>query len=107
MKTLPLYWQFSCVNPTYFPPLPSIGPDQTCDIGFIAQGCNFILTTAINLFEYKFEIGPNEKMRLEIIALAENAKSKPIHVEIEWDGEWIDNPKEMGKHLTIKKIGQF
>jgi hypothetical protein len=104
---LPLYWQFSCVDPTYFPLLPSIGPKQTCDIGYIEEGSNFVITTPITLPEYKFEVIANGKLRMELIAIAENAKSKPIYIEIAWDGKWIDDPKEMGKHLTLIKVNQF
>ncbi|NLW30917.1 MAG: hypothetical protein GXY77_05605 [Fibrobacter sp.] len=101
------FCSFLRVNPTHFPPLRTIGPDQVCDIGYIEEGNNFKITTEINLPQYQFEMNPNEKIRMELIAVADNSKSKSLYIEIGWDGIWVNDAKGMGDHLSITKTDKF
>jgi hypothetical protein len=49
-------------------------------------------------------IRANERMRVELVAVAENARSEPLRLEISWDGEWRDDPDRMRRHLIIRKV---
>lgn len=35
-------------------------------------------------------VGANERLRVEIVAIAANAQSEPLLTEISWDGAWVD-----------------
>lgn len=47
---------------------------------------------------------PNEKMRVEAIAVADNAESNPVCIEVSWDGLWSDDASQMEKHLVIAEV---
>ena len=47
---------------------------------------------------------PREKMRLQIRAVAENAESEPLWLEIYWDGVWTDDSTSLTQHFQIKEI---
>jgi hypothetical protein len=46
----------------------------------------------------------NQKIQVELIAVAENGKSNQIRVEIAWDGNWSDDTIEMSRNLVVKQI---
>jgi hypothetical protein len=45
-----------------------------------------------------------ERMRIQLVALAENARSNVLGIEISWDGEWDDEAEEMQKHLVVREV---
>lgn len=49
-------------------------------------------------------LSADKTMRLELVAVAENARSNLLHLEIAWDGRWHDQPEEMQKHLVVRTI---
>lgn len=42
-------------------------------------------------------------MRVEVIAVADNAESNPLCLEISWNGKWSADTEEMKKNLVIKE----
>jgi len=41
---------------------------------------------------------------VEVVAVADNGQSKPIRIEVAWDGNWSDDTEEMSRHLVVKEI---
>jgi hypothetical protein len=87
--------------------------EEACNLGFIIKGRSFQLDAMDPA-----RVGQNEKwppgfqgflhadetMRLELVAVAENARSNTLYLEITWDGQWHDQPEEMQKHLVLSTI---
>jgi len=97
---LQLQWQFANMSPQY----PVIGPDHTCDLGHVEDDSGFSLATYVTPNNFQGAIRGNERMRVEIRALADNGESKPLFLEIAWNGQWSDDTVEMRRHLTVKRV---
>lgn len=96
-----LTWAYSEWHPQY----STIGPDEVCDLGYAAQNGAFKLTPYI--FPNNFEGALNGAGRLlvEVRAVADNAQSKPIQVEVGWDGIWCEDTAGMSRHLLVRTVG--
>jgi hypothetical protein len=95
-----LQWQFAIASPQ----LPTIGPYHTCDLGHVEGDSGFSLAVYVMPHNFQGAIRRNERMRVEIRALADNGESKPLLLEIAWDGQWSDDTVEMRRHLTVKRV---
>jgi hypothetical protein len=42
-------------------------------------------------------------MLIKVQAIADNAESKPLHIEIAWDGQWSEDTRQMQQHLVVKE----
>ena len=50
-------------------------------------------------------VGANGRLRVEVVAIAANARSEPLVTEISWDGEWIDDDADtMKHHLQVREL---
>ncbi len=96
---LQLTWQFPHSHPQY----PTIGPDDFCDIGNLIKGKMFILTPYVRPNNFVGFIGPNQRMQIEVMAIADNAESNSLCVEIAWDGNWSDDTLQMQRYLVVKE----
>lgn len=96
---LQLKWQ----HPQFHLLSPTIGSDDICDFGNLVQDRIFVLSPYLvpNNFEGFLKAG--ERMRVEVIAVADNAESNPLCLEISWNGKWSADTEEMKKNLVIKK----
>jgi len=98
---LHLTWQFPSTQPKFL----TIGYNhESCDLGYIPEGGHFRLTPYLVPNKYNVELQANNKIRVELVVIAENAASNKIYLEISWDGEWSDDSKKMKKHLVVKEI---
>lgn len=95
-----LPWQFG----RFTAGLPLIGRDRICDLGRVAQGQDFELTTVFRPHNFDPIVRSSEKMRVHAAAIGDNGESPPLVVEIAWDGHWIEGAKEMQRHLVIKEV---
>jgi hypothetical protein len=98
--SLQLTWQF----PAFHVQFPSIGFDEVCDLGCISKRGQFSLTPYVIPTNFNGFVGANQSIRLEIVAVADNGQSKPILIEIAWNGNWSDEDIEMGRHLVVKDV---
>jgi len=109
---LPL--QLCWVFPNSHELLPTIGPEDRCDLGWLEQTPppsagpktieQFKLSTYITPNNFRGFVRANESIRVIVIALSENAESKPLLVEISWDGVWSPDREEMERHLVVKQV---
>jgi hypothetical protein len=86
---------------------PTIGPEYLCDLGHLEKKINeepvFRLQTYIKPEDFE-SVKPREKMQLEIKAVAENAESEPLRLEIYWDGMWTEDSASLAEHFQIREI---
>jgi hypothetical protein len=80
---VPLVWQFG----QFYAGLPSIGREHICDLGRIAEGGQFKLKTLFRPNNFVNTIGAGEKARVHLRAVADNAQSNPLVIEVAWDGK--------------------
>jgi len=97
---LQLTWQF----PEYHPQLLSVGPDRLCDLGRMIHGNPFELMLYFTPNNFTKDVEANQKIQVEVVAVAGNGESKPIRIEIAWDGHWSDDTIEMNHHLVVKEV---
>ena len=87
----------------YHPQYSVLGPDATFDLGFIdAKKFRFVTYEEPDIVLGAIE--PNQRARIELRALADNAESQPLLLEISWDGKWSDDTSQMAMHLVIEEI---
>ena len=98
---LQLTWQF----PEFHPRFSFIGPDDICDLGSIIKGERFAITPYVVPNNFTGYVGSNQRIQVEVVAVADNGQSQPIRLEIAWDGTWSDETEEMGRHLVVKEAG--
>jgi len=97
---LQLTWQF----PQFHVRFPFIGPDDISDLGCIVEGQQFAITPYVVPNNFNGYVGPNQRIKVEVIAVADNGQSEPVLIEIAWDGNWSDDTAEMGRHLVVKEV---
>jgi hypothetical protein len=97
---LQLTWQF----PEFNPQLLLIGPDRVCDLGRIINRNPFELMLYFTPNNFSKDVKANQKVQVEIVAVADNGKSEPIRIEIAWNGDWSDDTIEMSRHLIVKEV---
>jgi hypothetical protein len=84
---------------------PTIAESDTCDFGALDERAErFRLSTYIAPNNFRGYIVGGEAMRVTLVASAHNARSKPLVVEVSWDGRWLADLDEMQRHLVIKEI---
>jgi hypothetical protein len=95
-----LTWQHGHSMPQY----PTIGPAINCDLGFVVNGKGFMLSTLFVPNNLDPKVLKDQTIRIEAIAVSDETESKPVSVEIAWDGAWKEDAKEMSKHMVVKQI---
>jgi hypothetical protein len=85
--------------------------EEACNLGFIIQkegkfqldvidparaGQNFKWPPHFDGF-----LSAGEEMQLELVTVAENARSNTLRLRISWDSQWCEEASEMQKHLVI------
>ena len=80
-----------------------IGPEEFCDFGCVTKDY-FQLSTYVVPNNFTGVLTQPGSLRAEILAVADNSQSRPLHLEVSWDGQWADGEAEMAKHLLIKQV---
>ena len=97
---VPLVWQFG----QYYSGLPSIGRERICDFGRIVEGSGFELKTQFRPNNFDCTVVAGQKARVHLQAVADNAQSNILLLEVAWDGKWALGAKEMASHLIVKEV---
>ncbi len=81
----------------------------TCDLGFLDQNVKqFTLSTLITPNNVHSYVAADSAIRVRIVASGQNAtSSKPLFLEIAWDGSWTANRDEIQRHLVVKEIASL
>ena len=85
------------------PQYPTLGPEEICTFGNLIKGQNFVLSPYVKPNNFVGYIQQNQKMLIEIQAVADNAESRSLCIEISWDGKWSEDTKQMQQHLVVKE----
>lgn len=80
---------------------------STCDFGFMdLMGPAFQIATQYRPQNFEGSVGAGESVRFEIIAAGENVYfTKPLVLQVSWDGNWVDQPIE--EHLVIEQVASL
>jgi hypothetical protein len=78
---------------------------EICDVGFIVEDADkFRLSTLITPSNFQDFVTAGDALRVQIVASGQNTLSKPLFLEIRWDGKWVADKDELQKHLVVKPI---
>jgi hypothetical protein len=97
---LQLEWRYANLHPQY----SVVGPDDICDLGHLYRGDKFRLSPYVFPSNFAGTLDRNQRLGVEVKAVADNAESKPICIDISWDGEWSDDTLDMAGHLVVKEV---
>jgi len=84
----------------------TIAGTEICDLGFLDENADrFRLSVLITPNDFKGYVLADEAIHVRIVASGQNATlSKPLFLEIAWDGEWTSDKHDIQKHLVVKEI---
>jgi hypothetical protein len=84
----------------------TVAETEMCDLGSLDENSDrFILSAFIRPSNFKGWVLRNDAIHIRIVASGQNAtSSKPLSLEIAWDGVWPADDEEIQKHLVIKEI---
>jgi len=87
----------------------TISDIEICDLGFLDQNANaFRLSTLVMPNNVHGYVQANDAIRIRVVASGQNTtSSKPLFLEIAWDGVYTLDKEEMQKHLVVKKIASL
>ena len=103
----PLAYEYQLTwSPAEFHELfPTISDNDQCDLGYLDQhATEFKLAVYVAPFNFPGVVAANEAIRVTVVAKAHNGQSKPLVVEIAWDGVWSADPTQMKKHLVVSPV---
>jgi hypothetical protein len=86
--------------------------EEACNLGYILQEEPIMFRLdAMDpaRFAQNYKWPPNfqgflhegDTMHIGLVAVAENARSNPLCLQIAWDGQWCDKAEEMQEHLVV------
>lgn len=87
----------------------SVGGEETCDLGFLDQNSTrfqlHVLMMPNNVHAY---VEADDAIRLSVVATGQNVtSSRPLFLEVAWDGDWTANKAQMRTHLVVKEIAKM
>lgn len=94
-------WRWPQLSPLYL----TVGPDELSTFGFLLENAD---SFELQLYWYpnnlNRSIPSNESRRLTFKAVSDTAESKPLNIEVAWDGTWVEGRAEMKDHLVVKEV---
>ena len=94
-------------SPKEFSPIyVSVEDERVFDFGILVkENDRFHPVHYIQHNDFEGDIKANEAVRYSLQIVSDRFVSETYQVfEVTWDGQWDDNPTEMGRHLVIKEI---
>jgi len=82
----------------------NIGPEAKCDLVSIVDKGDFSISYYMRPNNVDPFLRAAQTVRIEVVAVAENAKSKVLTLDISWDGQWSRYDREMKEHLKIREV---
>ena len=95
-----LTWQHNHSIPQF----PTVGPTLNADLGYIRSDGTFRLTPLFAPNNLNIAVAAGERIVVEALAISDETESKPVSVEIAWDGVWSEDAAEMQRHLVVKEV---
>ena len=85
-------------------PVPDGRPPLNADLGNVLANGMFTVTTMFCPNNLSLIVQRGQRMAVEAIAVSDSTESKPVCIEISWDGLWADDGEAMGRHLVVREI---
>lgn len=84
----------------------TIADTETCDLGFLDENADrFILSTFAVPNNVQTYVRRDDAIHVQIVALGQDgSSSKPLFLEIAWDGVWTGDKSAIEQHLVVKPI---
>jgi len=98
-----ILWQFSDFTSV----APDIGPERLCDLAFIDQGGDCLLSEYNSVIDFPGFVSRGEEMAIQLVAEAVNAHSAPLNICIQFYGNWHENDKEMSRNIVIRELPEL
>ncbi len=87
------------------PALQTVADEEVFDFGMISEGRPFQPTLYVIGGNFKGFVKRNDSVRFSLQIVADNYVSPKMQVfQVDWNGEWANNPEEMFKNLIIKEV---
>lgn len=86
------------------PRTASLGPPANYDLVSVVKNVGAQLSLVFVPNNLDPNIPTNIPVRLELVAVSDQAQSPPRCVEIAWDGQWSDDTAVMANHFVVKRI---
>ena len=94
-------WRWPQFSPLY----TTVGPEELSTFGFLLEDADsFELQLYWRPNNLQCNIPSNEATRLKFKAVSDTAESKPLIIELAWDGIWVEGRDEMKDHLVVKEV---
>ncbi|MGE3473842.1 MAG: hypothetical protein AB7O28_26110 [Vicinamibacterales bacterium] len=96
---LQLTWAF----PQFHELFPTVVTSDTCDFGHLDEdAARFTLATYVTPNNFRGHVEAGQAMQVHLIASAHNVdRTKPLVLEVSWDGQWSSDMEEMKRLLVI------
>jgi hypothetical protein len=98
---LPL--QLTWIIPELHEQFPTVTTPDICDLGYLDQHA-FTLSVYRIPLQFPGSISGNEGIRVTLVARAQNGESRPLVIEISWDGTWVADIHQVQKHMVVKEV---
>jgi hypothetical protein len=94
-------WRFPLNTPSFL----TVGPAEKATFGHVFEGKP---TFDLDLYFYPNNLNrtilPDEPTKLTFKVVADIGESEPLHVELTWDGTWVESSAEMKDHLIVREV---
>jgi hypothetical protein len=89
------------------PRLATIGPDANYDLVNVIENVGAAIQLVFAPNNLDASVRPNTRVVLELVAVCDQMQSKPLYVDIAWDGQWSPDTLAMAQHFVVKAITQL
>jgi hypothetical protein len=96
---LPLIWS----HQEMWPAARTVGPPAIADLFYVSADRSLVITSVLTPFNFPNQGSFTQTARLWVTLQAQSTEgdSKPIRIEISWDGQWDRGEAEMAQHLQL------
>jgi hypothetical protein len=95
-------WRWQHVSPQF----PTIGPETLATFGWLREDELFRLQLYLYPNNLQESIPADEPTQLVFRAVSDTAESKPLTVEVAWDGIWVEARDQIANHCVVRPVSR-
>ena len=99
---VPVHWQGQCTAPAY----RDIGHPVNIDLFSIVEDYSLRIHPVTKPRGLECEWRRGAHLLVTIQARGIEAESKPVRIQIDWDGQWDDSDAQMRRHVVVQALGK-
>jgi hypothetical protein len=103
-QPLPLRWRYQETDPAT---TRTVGPAVEADLFYVTEKSSLHLTPMILPTNFPASYETAVRLWVTVQARSLETDSKPIRVQIAWDGHWEPGETEMAKHLVVSTAAPY